>query len=204
MMNKKGTALIVLGLCLLLGAAGLAGYNLWDENRAAQSVDSVIRQMETLIPRHGPAELPEGMIPDHILAPNMEMPTIEVDGYNYIGYLNIPAVEISLPVMANWSYDNLKEAPCRYAGSAYLDDMVVCAHNYTRHFGRLGRLRIGDTVEFTDVDGNLFTYVVAEKEQLAPDEAKQMLSGDWDLSLFTCTLGGQYRTTIRCERVDEA
>ena len=67
----------------------------------------------------------------------------------------------------------------------------------------LGRLRIGDTVEFTDVDGNLFTYVVAEKEQLAPDEAKQMLSGDWDLSLFTCTLGGQYRTTIRCERVDE-
>ena len=202
MRNKKGTVLIALGLALLIAAGGLAGYNLWDENRAAESVESVIRQMDVKIPHPGTVELPEGMIPDHILAPAMEMPTIEVDGHSYIGYINIPAVDISLPVMAEWSYDNLKEAPCRYAGSAYLDDLVVCAHNYTRHFGRLHRLNIGDTVEFVDVDGNVFVYAVAEKEQLEPDEARRMLSGDWALSLFTCTLGGQYRTTIRCERVD--
>lgn len=202
MKTKKGSLLIALGLVLLLGAAGLAGYNLWDENRAAESVESVIRQMDLKIPHPDAVERPEGMIPDHILAPSMEMPTMEVDGHSYIGYINIPAVDISLPVMAEWNYDNLKEAPCRYAGSAYLDDLVVCAHNYTRHFGRLGRLAIGDRVEFIDVDGNLFVYTVAEKEQLEPDEAQRMLSGDWALSLFTCTLGGQYRTTIRCERVE--
>lgn len=203
MRNKKGSLLIGLGVLLLLGAVGLTAYNLWDENRAAESVDTVIRQMEVLIPKPGTVELPEGMIPDHILAPQMEMPTVEVEDNAYIGYLTIPAIEISLPVMAEWSYDNLKEAPCRYAGSAYLDDMVVCAHNYTRHFGRLGRLKIGDIVEFVDIDGNVFTYRVAEKEQLEPDEAQKMLSGDWDLSLFTCTLSRQYRTTIRCERVDD-
>ena len=203
MRNKKGSLLILAGALLLMGALGLTGYNIWDENRAARSADTVLRQMEELIPLHGETDLPEDQTPDHILAPNMEMPTLEVEQRDYIGYISIPAIGTELPVMAQWSYADLKEGPCRYAGSAYLDDLVVCAHNYSHHFGRLSQLQLGDTVEFTDVDGNLFTYAVAEKEQLEPDQAKLMLSGDWDLSLFTCTLGGQYRTTIRCERVEE-
>lgn len=201
MRNKKGTLLMALGLLLLLGAAGLAGYNLWDESRAAESVASVMRQMEQIIPAQ--RELPEGMIPDHELAPEMEMPAVELDGEEYIGYISIPAIGIDLPVMRTWSYKKLKVAPCRYAGSAYLDDLVVCAHNYPHHFGALAQLEIGDRVEFIDIDGNRFEYAVAEKEQLNPEEAARMLSGDWALSLFTCTLGGQYRTTIRCERVAE-
>lgn len=202
MRNKKGLVLITLGILLLLGAAGLAGYNIWDENRAAESVESILRQMDTLIPKPDEVELPEGMIPDYLLAPKMEMPTVEVEDNDYIGYITIPAIGIDLPVMGEWSYPNLKIAPCRYAGSAYLDDLVICAHNYAHHFGGLSQLSIGDRVEFTDVDGNLFEYSVAEKEQLDPDEAARMLSGGWDLSLFTCTLGGQYRVTIRCERVE--
>lgn len=202
MRNKKGLILITLGILLLLGAVGLAGYNIWDENRAAESVENILRQMDTLIPKPGEVELPEGMIPDYLLAPKMEMPTVEVEENKYIGYITIPAIGIDLPVMGEWSYPNLKIAPCRYAGSAYMDDLVICAHNYAHHFGGLSQLSIGDRVEFTDVDGNLFEYSVAEKEQLNPDEAARMLSGGWDLSLFTCTLGGQYRVTIRCERVE--
>lgn len=202
MRNKKGLILITLGILFLLGAAGLAGYNIWDENRAAESVESILRQMDTLIPKPDEVERPEGMIPDYLLAPKMEMPTVEVEENKYIGYITIPAIGIDLPVMGEWSYPNLKIAPCRYAGSAYLDDLVICAHNYAHHFGGLSQLSIGDRVEFTDVDGNLFEYSVAEKEQLNPDEAARMLSGGWDLSLFTCTLGGQYRVTIRCERVE--
>lgn len=202
MKHKKGTIFIALGLLLVLGAAGLLGYNLWDDNRAGQSVETVITRMEEMIPPRGEPNLPEGRIPDYILAPEMEMPTVEVEDNDYIGYISIPAIDIELPVMAEWSTENLKNAPCRYAGSAYLDDMVVCAHNYTRHFGKLSRLHIGDRVEFVDIDGNLFVYEVAEKEQLEPSEAQRMLAGDWALSLFTCTIGGQYRTTIRCERVE--
>ena len=29
-----------------------------------------------------------------------------------------------------------------------------------------------------------------------------MEAGDWDLTLFTCTIGGQTRVTIRLERVE--
>lgn len=200
--NRRGTLLIAAGLLLLLAAAGLTGYNLWDQERASRSVDNALTQLEAVIPEPDTVELPEGMMPDFLLAPNMEMPTVEVEDNNYIGYLTIPSLELRLPVMSTWSYPLLKEAPCRYSGSAYQGNLVICAHNYEHHFGQLKNLRPGDEVYFTDVDGNLFSYAVAELEQLAPNEAKRMLSGDWALSLFTCTVGGRFRVTVRCEATD--
>ena len=131
------------------------------------------------------------------------MPVIEVEGSRYVGYLDIPALELSLPVMENWSYPNLKISPCRYEGSAYDNDLIIAAHNYQRHFGGLKNLSIGDEVRFTDGDGNVFTYHVAALEQLQPTQVEEMSAGDWDLTLFTCTLGGQQRVTVRCNLVSE-
>lgn len=31
---------------------------------------------------------------------------------------------------------------------------------------------------------------------------KEMTSGKWDLTLFTCTAGGRKQVTVRCERVE--
>lgn len=203
MRNKKGKGLIVGGLLLLVAAVGLSGYNLWEENRAAKSVDYVLEQMSALIPKPGDVTLPEGMLPDYVVAPEMEMPTAAVASYDYIGYLSIPALSLDLPVMSEWSYPNLKVSPCRYAGSAYKDGFVICAHNFKRHFGGLKDLSIGDTVQFVDMDGNTFDYVVAEIGQLNPGDTREMLSKDWALSLFTCTLGGKFRVTVRCDRAEQ-
>lgn len=203
----RGTLCLAAGLALLLGALGLAGYNLWDEDRAAAAADSTMTVLsETIVPvdpitPEKIADLSgEVRIPDYILDPNMELPALEVDGKRYVGYLEIPVLELKLPVLEDWSYPNLKLSPCRYAGSPYQDNMVVAAHNYPRHFGRLKELIEGDEVRFTDMDGNLFVYTVAEQEQLDPQQVEAMLEGEWDLSLFTCTLGGQYRVTVRCVR----
>ena len=103
-----------------------------------------------------------------------------------------------LPIISNWSYPNLKKAPCRYSGSAYTNDLILAAHNFSSHFGNLKSLALGDTVLFTDVDGNVFSYRVAERETLQPTAIEEMKSGNWDLTLFTCTLGGSYRVTVRC------
>ena len=40
-----------------------------------------------------------------------------------------------------------------------------------------------------------------EIERLRPTAVKEMTSGDWDLTLFTCTVGGQSRVTVRCEKL---
>lgn len=191
------------GLLLLAAAFLLAGYNLLDELRAGQAAGQVLEQMpapdRVQEPDSGSVEQE---IPDYILDPNRDMPTVEIDGNAYIGTLDIPVLDLSLPVMSDWSYPKLKTAPCRYAGTAYQSGFVIAGHNYRRHFGPLSRLVPGDRVTFTDVDGNRFYYQVAEIQVLEPTAIEAMTSEDWDLSLFTCTLGGQTRLTVRCDKVE--
>ena len=203
MRNKRGLPFILGGLLLIAAALSLSIYNIWDDNRATAAVDSTIRELEVIIPKPENVELPYGMIPDHILNPKMEMPTVTVNGYEYVGYLEIPDLDLYLPVMSEWSYPLLKNSPCRYAGTVYQDNMVIAAHNYQQHFGHLKELSIGAEIRFVDVDGNQFIYNVGEIEQLNPTQIKDMTESDWDLSLFTCTISGQFRFTVRCERVDE-
>ena len=118
----------------------------------------------------------EAYIPDYVLNPEMDMPQEEVDGQEYSGVLTIPALSLDLPVIGEWSYSNLRTAPCRYAGSVYLNNMVIAAHNYRSHFGRLKDLPQGEEVIFTDMDGNVFRYRTAEMEILSPFAVEEMTS----------------------------
>ena len=104
-------------------------------------------------------------------------------------------------MLSTWDYALLNIAPCRYTGSVYLNSMVVAAHNYSTHFGRLKELSPGDSIAFTDSDGNVFSYSVIEIETLSPYAIDDMTTGDWDLTLFTCTVGGAQRVTVRCARI---
>ena len=105
--------------------------------------------------------------------------------------------------MADWSYPQLRIAPCRYSGSIWSDDMVLMAHNYARHFGQLSRLSIGEEVIFKDVNGITITYEVMAIDTLNPTEVEDMTSGEYDLTLFTCTYGGKSRVTVRCDRLEK-
>ena len=202
MENKKGAFCMAAGFLLVLASLLLTGYNVWDEGRAGDAADATFQALKFQT-EEGQEELPEYILPDYLVDPRFEMPTVEIDGYDYIGYLDIPSLELSLPVMSEWSYPQLKIAPCRYAGSVYLDDMILAAHNYDRHFGRLKNLEGGELVRFTDVDGNVFDFSVTELELLWPEQTEEMLSGEWDLTLFTCTLGGRQRVTVRCDRIED-
>lgn len=199
MKRNRGTGLIALGLVLLLAAAGLTGYNLLQDRQADQTAQSALQQLQQTIPTAPPELTEELPVPDYVTAPGKEMPVVRIDGRDYVGTLSLPTLGLELPVISRCSAAGLRAAPCRYTGSAYTGDLVIAAHNYTRHFGRLRELQTGDTVIFTDFDGNVFPYAVGAKEVLPPDAVEEMTCGEWDLSLFTCTPGGANRVTIRCD-----
>ena len=192
-MKHKGKGLMFTGLLLIAAALFLTGYNLFDQMRAQRSAAQAAAQLAERLPQTTQTD-----VPDYLLTPEMEMPVETIDGVDYVGVLRIPTLALELPVISQWSYPLLKIAPCRYSGSAYQNNLVLCAHNYASHFGNLKNLHIGAAVTFTDMDGNLFTYQVAELETLPPQAAEEMENGDWDLTLFTCTVGGQSRVTVRC------
>ncbi len=77
----------------------------------------------------------------------------------------------------------------------------IAGHNYRNAFGKLFDLQIGDEVTFTDTDGNLFRYRVAELETLPASAVEEMTESTWDFTLFTCTFGGRSRLAVRCERM---
>lgn len=129
-----------------------------------------------------------------------EMTESVIGGYSYIGYLSIPELGLELPVMSDWSYPRLRVAPCRYSGSTKTDDLVILAHNYARHFGRLRRLSPGDAIIFTDMNGVVTRYRVVELEEMSPYAVADMTSGEYDLTLFTCTYGGRTRFAIRSDQ----
>lgn len=210
MIKRKGTIWMIAGLLLLMTALSLTGYNVWTEHTAGIQADEVVNRLAEIIPEeiHSAPSVsgisnPEIEYPYYVLNPDMDMPVEEIDGARYIGLLNIPRLSMELPIQSEWSYPNMKVSPCRYEGSVYLNNMVICGHNYSTHFGTLKDLEKGDLLTFTDMDGNVFWYQVMVIEILQPTAVEEMVSGDWDLTLFTCTIGGATRVTIRCEKTKD-
>ncbi len=202
-MKRKGSVLIFTGLLLIAAALFITAFNLRTEAAARTASVRAADRLEALIPAHTPrpAAVPGAVLPENVPETDMEMPVKTVDGVDYIGVIAVPSLSLELPVASEWSYERLKTSPCRYSGSVYSGDMVLCAHNYSSHFGQIKTLKPGDAVVFTDVDGNVYNYEVAELETLQPVAVDEMKSGEWDLTLFTCTIGGQTRVTVRCDRV---
>ena len=206
-MNRKiGNTLILLGLLLLLGAGGLTAYNIWDGIRAERTSQHIIQEMDI------GQDLVEAL--DREPDDDPEMPVIEVEGYYYIGILEIPSLQLTLPVMDRWDDTRLKISPCVYSGSYKTDDLVICAHNYARHFSPVKWIDIGADVYLITVDCRVYHYQVTNRETLQPAAVENMIentnnttdgtiTNEWDLTLFTCNTGGQTRCAVRCARIRE-
>ena len=210
-MTRRGKVFTAIGLLLLAAALCLTAYNLITDALASMQVKVRLEALRPEIEAAQSATEPAAQpiretaleeIPDYLLNPQMDMPVKTIDGADYIGLLQIPALSMELPVISQWSYEDLRLAPCRYAGSAYTHDLVISGHNYAGHFRDLKHLQAGDAVTFTDMDGNVFSYEVEDLETLSPTAVEEMTSGDWDLTLFTCTVGGQTRLAVRCRSLD--
>ena len=184
-----GTLCVLLGVVCLFCSVGFVLYNYLESENAANSTKSLLEDFNSEIHNQNHKQN------------NSKMPTVKVGGYNCIGVLSIPALGLELPVLTDWSYAKLKKAPCLYYGSYYEKDFVIAAHNYKSHFGRLSTLKKGDGVIFTSADGVARYYEVALLETLPKNATEEMITSGFDLSLYTCTLGGGSRVTVRCNLV---
>ena len=205
MRNKLGMVFIALGAMFLLASLGLYVWNRTEDDQAGQASGQVLQAFNEAIASQTMTE-PMQTIPvesgtEATVPMKTEMTEVEIDGYHYIGRLAIPLLDLALPVMSEWDYGRLKVAPCRYQGTVLGDDLVLLAHNYSRHFGSLYKLEPGAEVIFTDMDGVEYRYQVAETTEVEPTALDKVISADFDLTLITCTYGGKSRVTVYCDRM---
>lgn len=165
-------AFIILGFCLIM-------YNSYEDKKAGIESKKVVEQIQD-----NPVE------------------SVKIDNNEYIGIINIPTLDLELPVMSDWSYEKMKISPVRYYGSFENNDLVICAHSYKTFFRYIKNLKVGDVLIFTNIDGNVYLYEVEVIEILSPENIKEMIENEFDLTLFTCTSDSKNRVTVRLNRVD--
>lgn len=209
MRGKTGIIMMVLGAALLCGALLLFLSNEKESSTAQAAAVSVMPRLVQQIQQNREQEAEPDLTED-LLVPvelltdeDVQMTETTIDGNGYIGYLSMPDLGLELPVIGSWSYRKLNIAPCRYTGSLRGEDLVIMAHNYRSHFGKLSQLRIGDELAFTDMDGKVTHFAVMAKNVLPPTAVEEITSGEYDLTLFTCTYGGASRVTVFCDKVTE-
>ena len=188
-----GVICVFLGVLCILSAIGFVAYNRWEDMNAKDVAQDFLEDVQSIINEE-----------QQPLLNDTKMATVEVDGYDCIGILSVPVLDLELPVLTDWSYAKLKKAPCHYYGSYYEKDFVIAAHNYKSHFGRLSKLQAGDIVVFTDINNIEHYYEVVLLETLPKNATKEMITSGFDLSLYTCTLGGGSRVTVRCNAAENS
>lgn len=209
MKKTHGLCCIILGAILLIAALSLVLYNKNENEKGGEVANSILNEIKMEIPETTTSTTSTTMENDLFAyyaqfetttVPVIEEPTMEIDSNIYIGIISVPALGLELPVMSDWSYPNLKISPCRYKGNIYDKNIIIAAHNYNSHFGRLKELYGGEEIIFTDASGYPHYYEVSQIIEIDGRDIEAMDFGSaesWDLTLFTCTLSGQSRVTVR-------
>lgn len=206
MKRQHGHILMAAGGFLLLCAATLLGSYIWEDYQAQQKSAQLVRQLQSRLSQNASAsrEMPD----EEPQLPVSEEPQTEVSADDEaaqeaskeaVYLLEIPAQDITLAVLGEYSEELLKQAPCRYgAENCSPGQIVIAGHNYRSHFRCLSRLQLGDEIFLTTTDGQRTRYEVSAFQEISGNDPDALFVGTWDLTLFTCALNRQNRVVIRC------
>ncbi len=202
MKKTCGMCCIAIGTALLIAALSIVLYNFYQDKSGGTAAHEILAELKKEIPEtESSGESEKGdLFLEYETAQKHDEPIAEADGQACIGIISIPSLELELPVLSQWNYPNLKLSPCRYKGTAAGGDLIIAAHNYRSHFGRISELGSGDKILFTDVNGKVYEYETIQTETIVGKDIESMEFGsdtEWDITLFTCTLSGQSRVTVR-------
>lgn len=150
---KKFFANIILWLGIVLIIVSLIFIILSNVNKAnlIREIPQITEDLYSLMP-----DVHSGFIDDRTFMP---MSTVELGTTDYVGIIEIPHYKTVCPVSYHWDIESVKNQPCRYSGSIYSRDFVMGGTDYQFGFAKL--ITIGDEIEFTDMSGAKFTYIVS-------------------------------------------
>lgn len=135
------------------------------------------------------------------------------DGTKYptIAIITIPRLNITYPVLSEWSDELLNNAPCYFAGPEpnEVGNFVILGHNYrdvkaNKFFTNISQLKNLDIIQITDMSNRTIQYAVYDKKVIEPDDlscADQDTDGRKEITLITCHDLGKRRMAIKAVEV---
>lgn len=182
------------GVLAIFSSAGVYGADIYEDYKIHMNTLQTAQLLREHIDN---AETPKQYNIENVLVDERTENLIELGGEFYFGVLNIPALELELPINNEWGDSRLKETPCRYSGD-FTSALVICAHNYKFHFGNISNLSHGDKLVITDANKEQHWYTVDFIETIKETDIDAMVKTSYPLTLFTCTPDGNSRIAVRC------
>jgi sortase (surface protein transpeptidase) len=142
---------------LAVAAVCIAGWWLYSGQQGSAKADSVMRTLHEIVPGLGDESTDSAGVGRDPLA------AINIEGVDIVGVLEIPALNINAPVTS-------KDCSEEYFAS-WLDGSPVQGHFMVKGgrddlFRKLAKLKPGDRVTFTDIDGVQYRYEVTTQYHL--------------------------------------
>ena len=126
----------------------------------------------------------------------------EYRGYQTVGKIKIPKLEIEKYILSETTEESLKVAVTKIYGpkANEIGNFCISGHNYVQTFGRLKELEIGDKILITDTYNREITYQVYKTYKVSPTDTSclnQETNGEREITLITCTLGAIKRNIVK-------
>lgn len=113
--------------------------------------------------------------------------------YRTTGIIDIPKINLSYPIINDYSEENLNIAPTKFVGPNIneVGNFVIVGHNnWNREFfSNLDKLEINDIINITDHNKNTLSYKVYEISKINQNDfscLNQDTNGKVELTLITC------------------
>ena len=177
---KKQTKINVSRLCLVLGAALLLVGAVvliswqWGIHSARENAADYVRQIRSLTPA------PQGALLEE--RSENAMAVLSIEGEDFVGLLEMPRYGSVLPVAAGWG--DVSRYPCRFEGSVYDGTLCIGATSQKGQYDFYREISVGDSVCFTDMEGNQFSYRVTDIRYEDHADQAALRRKEADLVLF--------------------
>lgn len=189
-MKKLGKLLLLAGFLLILGSAGLLAYSRVHTQRAAASAAELTARLESVLPPRT-----AGITDTYT---TMEMPAFSIGGQDFIGLIEVPAFQTTLPLGSDWDRSRVTSFPCRFWGTVYDSTLIIGGSDQSGQFDFLDQIQFGDTVLVTDMTGAEFTYCTEKIYRSDSADAEILLDERYDLTLFARDSRSFEYIIVRC------
>lgn len=146
--------------------------------------------------------------------PKEENIKIEMNGYEVIGVVKIPKIEIEYPILGietvnpEETKEPMKFAIVRYWGGKVNEygNLSIAGHNNYdgTMFGKTKNLEIGDIIELTDLEKRTISYKIYNIFVTDPNDVSILKTEDnttREVTLITCTNGNKERLILKAKEV---
>lgn len=140
---------------------------------------------------------------------NVQKFDVKFEGYDVIGLLKIPAIDLEYPIISETTDATMKISISRFWGgdvNGYGNLSLAGHNNYNgTMFGKNNKLKLGDTVELTDLSGNLIKYEIKEIFKTDPNDTSVLKTENdsiREVTLITCSNGRKERLIIKALEIN--